>query len=495
MPISKTAAALAATLSLASMAPAHAIDDFFPEFGNEGIDVLHYDLALDVKVSPHILTGRATLDIVALEQLSSFTLDLAGFDVLRVRINGAPAAFTRIGDKLEITPASPIQPQRRFKVAIVYRGEPTPIQDPTAPGDPDYLLGWFKYQNGTYALSEPVGASTFYPANDEPDDKATFRIAVTAERPLIGVANGAPQSIKAVSNNRREFVWEMDEPMTTWLATVHVNRYAVRQDVSATGIPLRLYTTNATSRDDIAGYEAVKEMLEWMTAYVGPYPFDSYGQIVVDDPALYYALETQAMSTFPVGAAYQSIVTHELAHQWFGNSVSVKEWRDLWLAEGFATYFEVLYPHRYNTRGFEAEMQGLYNFAVRTSLGSAVVERGDQIFSNRTYVRGALTLFALRQTVGESVFKRIVRAWASQNVNGSVTSADFIDTAEAISGNPDVRPLLDAWIFQQPVPPLPGTTAMAAADAATTTPDIVGLACGGNNKRAHVVKCDVAASE
>ena len=209
-------------------------------------------------------------------------------------------------------------------------------------------------------------------------------------------------------------------------------------------------------------------MLDFIEKLVGPYPFDGYGAVMVDDPELFYALETQAMSTFQSGSVDELTVVHELAHQWFGNAVTVAQWRDLWLAEGFATYFEYLWQHRGDRPGLEADLAGLHDFIVQEGVGPAVVSRPQDLFASNTYYRGALTLHALRLTVGDDKFSRIIRTYYRTYRNGNATSADFIEVASGIGGA-TVRPLLRAWLYEQPVPPLPGS-AVAQAQALKTGP-------------------------
>ncbi len=442
-----------ATLIAASLAasPALAIDEFFPSFGNTGYDVESYDIALDVDSVKNTLQGVAKLSFVAERTLGVFTLDLAGLTVSSVKIDGLPAKFSQARDKLIVTAPYTLRKGRAANMVVVYGGSPTPIQDPTAPGDPDYVLGWMHYEKAAYALSEPVGASTFYPANDDLTDRASFRFRITVDKPFTAVANGDLAKVEDLGA-RRSFTWVMPQPMTTWLATVHVNRFKLSQARTASGKPVRAYTTIGTSQANIDGYLKAAAMIDWLEPKIGAYPYASYGSVTVDDPALNYALETQAMSTFPTGASDDGIVVHELAHQWFGDSVSVAQWRDLWLAEGFATYVELLWPNRASEADFQAAWRKLYDDAVKAKLGPAVVEEPDQIFSNRTYVRGGLSLFALRQHVGDKVFFEILKTWASWFKGQSANTSDFIDTAVLVSGDAAVRPLLEAWIYQQAIP-------------------------------------------
>jgi len=483
------AALIAVVLSLAA-GPARAIDPFFPTFGNNGIDVLHYHLDLDVKPRSGRIDAEASLRIAAMKDIGQFRLDLAGLQVSDVRVDGEAAGFSQANDKLTIRPASDIAKGDVFRVVIAYGGIPEPIQDPTAPGYPELRLGWFKYKKSAYVVSEPVGASTFFPANDEPTDKAAFRIAVTVPSGFIGVANGVLKSTAAIGARKR-YVWEMRQPMTTWLATVHVNRFTVKLAHTPDGTPIRVYGTEQTSDRDMAGYLLARRMLTHFEGLLGRYPFAGYGSVVVDDPILYYALETQAMSTFPRGAADEAIVAHELAHQWFGNAVSIAKWEDLWIAEGTATYFEIVWANRKDADGFHADMRDIYRYVKRNGIGPAVVEAPEEMFTDRTYLRGASALYALRLKVGERAFFRILRRFVKDYKGGNATSAHFIRTAVTVSGDRSVRRLLKAWLYDEAVPDLPGGAAPAAARTGPAPrPDVVGLRCGRGSHRGAPARCE-----
>jgi aminopeptidase N len=326
--------------------PAWAIDPFFPTFGNDGIDVVHYNIDLDVDPVANRLDGKAAIFIKAQRRLTSFTLDLHALIVSDVKVNAVSADFNQADDKLTITPRSPIPKGGIFWLSVAYGGVPDPLPDPTAPGY-DLFLGWFQHQKSTYAVSEPIGASTFFPANDEPTDKASFTIGVTVPAGYTGVANGFFVGSKAIGTKTR-FEWAMLQPMTTWLATVHVNKLKLNLTRAPDGTPISVYYHKGVPQTHVDVYALSGKMLTYFEKLIGPYPFASYGTVVVQDPILYYALETQAMSTFPAQADLpdESFVTHELAHQWFGDSVSIAKWEDLWIAEGSATYFEVLWPNR-----------------------------------------------------------------------------------------------------------------------------------------------------
>jgi aminopeptidase N len=454
-PCSAVAAGLAATVLAVS--PASAIDPFFPTHGNSGYDVLHYDLDLTADPVANTLQGTAKLRIKATKQLKNFQLDLYRLRVKKVTVDGNRAGFSQTEDKLTIEPKRAIPDGRPFEVVIRYAGTPTPIPDPTTPGQNVLPLGWLHFKKSTAALSEPVGASSFFPCNDEPTDRATYSISVSVPKPYTAVANGLHVKTDDLGGSQR-FHYKMAQPMTTWLVTVQASTCRII-DQNAAGIPVLHCVTDKVTDAQVDEFIKTPEYMSWLEKLVAPYPFDSYGSITVDDPALDYALETQAISTFPLRFIDPSVIVHELAHQWFGNSMSVSGWRDLWIAEGFATYFETLYPHRNEPEKFDVAMLGLYDYLVAYKVGPAVVSRPEDTFGDSTYYRGSVTLFALRQHVGEPVFWEIVRAFYERYKFKTVTSADFIDVAVEVSHDRSVEKLLNAWLFEEPVPPLPGFAA------------------------------------
>ena len=449
-----------------------AIDPFFPSFGNTGIDVQHYDLQIAIGDAPNVLTGRAVLSIKATAKLAEFTLDLHHLDVSIVEVDGHPAAFEAVGDKLKITPRRIIPRNKEFQVMIAYAGQAEAIQDPVQPRDPTAKLGWMTFADSAYVVSEPVGASTFFPANDEPDDKATFDISVTVPKPLVAAANGRLSKVRDLGSTR-SFSFEMKQPMTTWLATVHVNDFDVTQVPLRGQVPIMIYTT-PSGAEAVAGLARARYMLPFFEQQWGRYPFSSYSSVTVDDPKVNFALECQSISMFPTSwAGYETVVAHELAHQWFGNSVSVAKWEDIWLSEGFATYGEILWANREEPEGFKTDMAALYANVLARHVRSAVVDTPLDLFSNRTYLRGALALYAVELQIGTPKMAHLLKRWATQYRYQSVDSQDFIELAVRDSGDDAVRTILEAWLYDDAVPTLPDLEPAAISRSSATRSSVV----------------------
>lgn len=453
----RRAALLAAAFILALGAgPARAADPFFPAFGNTGYDVADYALSFDVDPSRNRIGARAVLTARALATLQQLSLDLAGLRVSAVTVDGVTAGFRQRAGKLVVRPVAPIPQGARFSLAVTYGGTPSTLPDPTA-ANPATVpgLGWSRWRRTSYVVSEPVGAGTWYPANDVPTDKATYLVTVTVPEPYQAVANGVPVSVTDLGQRRR-YVWRQAQPMASYLAILDIDSFRLETLRSPSGVTIRNYLTDDTPAASRRALGTTPEMVAFIESLVGPYPFDGYGAVMVRDPGLAYALETQAMSTFQKDNVDELTVMHELAHQWFGNAVTVKAWRDLWLAEGFATYFEYLWRHRGDRAGLNAAMRDLHRYVAANRVGPAVVSRPQDIFADNTYYRGALTLHALRLEVGDTRFFQILRRFYGTYRNANASSADFIAVAVEAGGSPSVRPLLRAWLYNRAVPSLAG---------------------------------------
>jgi aminopeptidase N len=451
-------AALAAGLALAPAAQADVGapglgDPYFPREGNGGYDALHYDLNLSYNRRSNRLAGVARIRARALAGLTRFDLDLKGLRVRRVAIDGARAAFQRAGAELQITPHTPLAAGQVFTVAVRYRGVPrTIVGSPIAFGEP---YGFLHTPDGEFVAAEPNGASTWFPCNDHPSDKATFTFRVTVPTDTRAVANGRLVSTSA-QRGRRTFVWSEDSPMATYLATVDTGHWLVRHGRTKGGIPVTVAVDPAIAphrAQRAARYfmRTTARVVDYERTVFGPYPFSSTGAIADDarfrGERLGFSLETQSRPVYS-GLIDRTTIAHELAHQWFGDSVSVASWRDIWLNEGFASFAEYLWLEHTHQLTAHQSFRADYSVPRRSPFWKVLVAdpRRNTMFDAAVYRRGAMTLQALREKIGDGPFFTILRTWTAAHRHANATTANFIALAEQVSGR-DLDAFFHTWLY------------------------------------------------
>ncbi|WP_436536737.1 M1 family metallopeptidase [Actinoplanes sp. HUAS TT8] len=438
----------------ASPGAEHSADPYLPAHGNGGYRVLHYDLDIDYRVQQNRITGTAVVTARAVQSLSRFTIDLGRFRVRDVRVDGRPAKFDHRPDKLRIRPDRPISYGAIFKIEIRYGGKPAPISGRW--GD----IGWDELTDGALVASQPNGAPSWFPCNDRPDDKATFLIAVTAASAYTVVVTGdlvarrrAPGTIT--------WVYERNEPTAPYLMSVQVGRYdlvelAPGRIVQRAAVPPR---SLLTFRHDFGRHGEIMAALEHL---FGPYPFREYVVVVADDD-LDDPIEAQGMAVFGRNhldgqRTHERLVVHELAHQWFGNSLTVASWRHIWLNEGFATYAEWLWSGASGGRSAAAHAAQWHAWAATQPAVITVADPGvDRMFDPLVYKRGALTLHALRARIGEAAFFAAVRSWVAEHRHSTVTTEQFRAHVARFTTRP-LDDLFEAWLDRPALPPLPRTS-------------------------------------
>ncbi|MFJ8331670.1 M1 family metallopeptidase [Streptomyces sp. NPDC094437] len=452
VPLAVAALIAAAGPSVARTTGASGVGDpYFPLLGNGGYHVRHYGLTLRYDPDSRHLDGTAVLTARATEDLTRFHLDLQGLDVTGLTVDAAPSAHTRDGQELVVTPRHPLSKGQKFRVTVSYQGTPEQITDPD--GSPE---GWVPTDDGAFVVGEPQGAMTWFPANNHPLDKASYDITVTVPEGHTAVSNGVLVGQDTTAGHST-FHWRQTEPMASYLATATVGKFEVEQYTTPDGI--RVY--NAVDPREAAATAPVltqlPAVLEWGSGLFGPYPFRAAGAIVDRAPEVGYALETQTRPVYQRALRLTSLV-HESAHQWFGDSVSVTTWKDIWLNEGFATYATWLYTEQHGGDSARRTFDALYAEPASDDLWTIPPGNpgsGAHIFADSVYSRGAMTLHALRERVGDPVFFRILRAWATERRAGHGTTAQFIRLAERESGR-NLGTLFRTWLYTEGKPaPLP----------------------------------------
>ncbi|MFI9065330.1 M1 family metallopeptidase [Streptomyces sp. NPDC053429] len=429
-------------------------DPYFPKAGNGGYQVDHYALDLGYRPSDHQLTGTAVITARAEQTLSSFNLDLSGLRVDAVTVEGEPARYNRTGRELTVRPRKDLGKGEVFRTEVRYSGTPKPLTD--ADGSQE---GWITTADGAVAVGEPVGSMTWFPGNHHPSDKASYDITLTVPQGYEAVSNGELASRRNTGDGRTAFAWHSAEPMASYLATAAIGKFKVATARTSSGIGVY----NAVAPGEEAGSAAVlgrlPEVVEWEAGRFGPYPFATVGTIVVPDGTLPYALETQTKPVYP-GAPSLDLTVHELAHQWFGDSVSPKSWKDMWLNEGFATYAEWLWSEDHGGPGaqkrFDALLAGDTSFegtdAARWDAFPPAAPPGPEDISEApVYYRGAMVLHRIRQEVGDERFFDLLRGWAADHRHGNASTADFTAYAQQRTGH-DLRKVWDVWLYGEDSP-------------------------------------------
>ncbi|MFC4587280.1 M1 family metallopeptidase [Sphaerisporangium corydalis] len=418
-------------------------DPDFPMDGNGGYDVDHYALKLAYDPPSKKLSGTTSIDAKAVQNLSRFNLDLHDFTVRGVRVDGGAARFTRDGDELTVIPPSVIAKGTTFTVVVDYAGKPDPVRNSSNLG----TYGFIPTKDGAFVTSEPNGAKTWFPCNDHPADKATYEFDVTVPAGITVIANGEMRGAPVTRGGSTDFRWREDHPMATYLATITLGKFQVKTGESPGGIPVYAATDPAFRHDLDFLYTTSATVTDYWSKIFGPYPFSSTGG-VIDDFSTGYALENQTKPMYGGFEPDQSIIAHELAHQWFGDSLSIARWKDLWLNEGFATYAEWLWTEHKGGPSVEKTFQDYYaaKSAPIWKYPPGVAQRQD-LFNNSVYIRGGMTLHVLRKRIGDDAFFTLLRTWTDQHKYGSVTTEEFVKLAEKVAGKP-LGDLFDPWLFK-----------------------------------------------
>ncbi|MFF8909795.1 M1 family metallopeptidase [Streptomyces olivaceoviridis] len=465
---------------LAAAAPPEPLgvgDRLFPYLGNPGYDVASYDLSLTYPgTNDKPLQAVTTIDAWTTDDLESLNLDFAHGTVRSVEVDGRPADFTSAGDDLVVTPEHPLAEGSLTRITVRHTSDPVYGKDQQG--------GWVRTSDGLAMANQADAAHLVFPCNDHPSDKAMFTFRITAPNGYTAVANGLPAGADRVGTTTT-WTYRTRHPMATELAQVSIGRSAVPRREGPHGLPVR-DVVPASDRKALEPWLAkTPDQIAWMEGKVGRYPFETYG-VLMAQASTGFELETQTLSLFEkdlfTEPAYpqwyiESIMVHELSHQWFGDSVTPRSWSDVWLNEGHATWYEALYAEETAHRPMEDRMKAAYGASDRWREAGGPPARPKppvpgqkiSIFRPSVYDGAALALYALRQEIGRPAFERLERIWVREHQDATATTADFVRLASAIAGR-DLSGFFKAWLYGEKTPPMPGHPDWKQAASAQPTP-------------------------
>ncbi|MFE3453999.1 M1 family metallopeptidase [Nonomuraea sp. NPDC059194] len=419
-----------------------ALTPYFPGHGDPRFGVTHYDLDLRYRVSTNWLGALATLSVETAEPVTDLELDLGPFTVTAVKVDGVRVRHTHRAGRLTVHLGRVRPAGTAIGVEVAYAGKPRPVSSPFGG------VGWEELSDGALVASQPIGAPSWFPCNDRPDDKATYTMTVTTASPYQVLTNGAPVH-KRRAGGATTWIFSRTDPMATYLASVQIGRYQLGDGLA---YPARLGTR---VRHDFARQG---EMLALFSDRFGPFPFDGYTAVVADDE-LEIPIEAQGLSIFGRNhvdgrRGFERLVAHELAHQWFGNSLTLGNWNDIWLHEGFAAYAEWLWSEASGGEPASANAKRWHQRLTEMPQDFTLADPGPgRLFDDRVYKRGALTVHRLREEMGDPAFFPMVRAWTADNRHGTVTTDAFAAHAQRHTSRP-LEPLFSDWLYGRALPRL-----------------------------------------
>ncbi len=429
------------------------IDPYLPANGNFGYRVSRYELDLEYKVTINRLSGSATITAVTLAALHTFTLDLSdALTVSKVSVNGRrPAHFRSSSGKLHIVLQEALPAGAAMTIAVTYGGTPRPIHSYWGE------VGFEELTDGVLVASQPNGAPSWFPCDDHPSAKASVRVRISTESPYQAIANGELMSKRARAA-MTTWTYEQAEPTSTYLVTLQIGRYNIYRQAKSP-VPIQAALPARLRRNFDHDFARQPEMMKVFVKLFGPYPLSSGYTVVVTDDDLEIPLEAQGISIF--GANHcdgtrgaERLIAHELAHQWFGDSVTAQRWRHIWLHEGFACYAEWLWSEHSGGHSADEWARHYYERLKNSPQDLVLADPGPRdMFDDRVYKRGALTLHVLRRGIGDNNFFALLRDWTTRHRHSTAVTDDFTGLA-ANYAQGALRPFWEAWLYSKEVPPL-----------------------------------------
>ena len=440
-------------------------------------NVINYNLYMDwyaaLSGENHGFNGRMKVSFVPSlsDPLDSIRLDSnpAYLHIDSVFSGGARLATSLSGEKLTVYLSAPLSGTDTGTVEVYYHETDPGI----APAQDSLQRGFYLYYAGeqtvgmnsmnvpatiAYTMSEPSDARDWMPCYDEPSDKALCEISVRVPDGFTAASNGL--RVSKINNNdgSTTFSWKENYPVSTYLMCATAGQYALIQknaDVDGKSIPVQYYVYPQDSLQAVEGsgcnIDTVISMMKFYSSIYGPYPFEKYGMTGVE-PFQYGGMEHQTITTLNRADEFnRRDVAHELAHQWWGDMVTLGTWKDIWLNEGFATYSEAMQLQHDSQTAFQSEMDfyaSQFFIEDSTQLRYAIyAPPAGYIFGLAEYYKAAWVLNMLRNLVGDSTYFSIMRRYRADYEYGNAVTSDFIDVVDTVT-NSNMSWFFNEWIYE-----------------------------------------------
>jgi aminopeptidase N len=435
-------------------------------YPRQPLDVEHYNFAITLSDSTNRIEGTATVRLrVTADGTARFWLDLAnpsptrqgrGMTVREVRLADAPLAFRHENDRLDISLPSATRAGQRLEVTIRYSGEPADgLQiKPTRNGDRAF-----------FSDNWPNKARQWLPTIDHVGDKATMQMAVTAPAHYQVISNGRLAETTDAAGGARRTVWEEGAPISPWLYTLGVTRFAVQRLGDYRGIPLETWVFAPERDKGFRDFELpVRDAMSFYSERVGPFAYEKLAN--VQSVATGGGMEAATAIMYDQSSVdgtrsrrWRNVIIHEIAHQWFGNAVTERDWDDVWLSEGFATYFTLLFiEHAYGrdefAQGLRDSRRTVLDFYAKQPNYRVVHDNlADmaQVTTAMTYQKGSWVLHMLRQRIGDERFWAGIHAYYARYRNATTSTAEFRAVMEDASGQ-DLAAFFEQWLYRGGIP-------------------------------------------
>lgn len=441
-------------------------NDIIQEVGNGGYDAKHYQVRLDTDFENETILGHTTMTAQATQDLDSFSLDFLPFPQVFVEVNGKEAKIKHEENELKIFPKDPLKEGEEFEVDVLYDGEPHEVRESFVF---DLPFGMRFVEGAICTISEPRSTRGWFPCNDHPSDKATFGFEITVPQGYEANASGPLESERPVANgNKRELTFNPREPMAPYVVAMNAfksDQFEVWHQESESGVPIE----NSVPIDSKPSAKEVlnktPDALKFLESFLGDYPFEVLGNH--NFKKLFGgAFEAQTRNVYtqrlmeservdldgPVIHFPTEVLAHETAHQWFGDSVSLKRWRDIWMKEAFATYFGAAYAaHDYGV-DFDEHMKVRYARARQRVSGYVPGDpNAKKMYSGDAYNLMAGGVHALRKEIGEQDFRTVLKTFLTDYAGDAAEITDFVAHCEEATGR-DLKEFFNKWVFAAHLP-------------------------------------------